>query len=67
MGSMAMPYGLPKTGPPVSVCHMWSMTGMRSPSTRRWNHSQAGGLRTSPAHTTRLSDVRSKPSATFSP
>ena len=22
IGSRSMPYGLPKTGPPVSVCHM---------------------------------------------
>ena len=43
------PYGLPKIGPPVSVCHMWSITGMRSSKTSFWSHSHAGGLSTSPA------------------
>ena len=55
IGSRLMPYGLPNTGPPVSVCHMWSMTGMRFSSTLFCSHSQAGALSTSPAHTTRSS------------
>ena len=53
---MPMPYGLPKIGPPVSVCHMWSMTGMRSSNTLFWSHSQAGGLSTSPAQNDALTD-----------
>lgn len=53
------PYGFPTIGPLVSVCHMWSMTGMRSAKTSFWNHSQAGGLSTSPAQTTRSTDDRS--------
>jgi len=27
IGSRPIPSGLPNTGPPVSVCHIWSMTG----------------------------------------
>ncbi len=40
-------------GPAVSVCHMWSMTGMRSSKTVFWSHSQAGAFRTSPAENNR--------------
>jgi hypothetical protein len=37
---------------------MWSSTGTRSPKTSFWNHAQAGGLSTSPAHTTRSTESR---------
>ena len=59
MGSMPRPYGLPNTGPPVSVCHMWSITGTRSPRTSFCSHSQTGALSTSPAQNTRSSSDRS--------
>ena len=45
MGSIAIPQGLPKTGPLVSVCHMWSMTGMRPPSTVFCSVRQNAGVR----------------------
>ena len=53
IGSKPRPYGLPNTGPLVSVCHMWSMTGTRPPRIVFCSQSQAGGLSTSPAQTTR--------------
>jgi hypothetical protein len=59
IGSMPRPYGLPKIGPAVSVCHIWSITGMRSCSTCFCSHSQAGAFSTSPAQNTRSSDERS--------
>ena len=63
MGSMPRPQGLPTMGPAVSVCHMWSMTGIRSSSTSFCSHSQAGALSTSPAQKTLISEPRSEPRA----
>ncbi len=67
MGSIPSPQGLPTMGPEVSVCHMWSMTGIRSSSTSFWSHSQAGALSTSPAQKTRSSEPRSCSRATSAP
>src|SRR5205807_9075988 len=52
IGSKSSPYGLPKTGPPVSVCHMWSSTGTRSFNTFFCSHFHAGAFNTSPAQKT---------------
>ena len=67
IGSRPRPYGLPTIGPPVSVAHMWSMTGTSSFRTSFCSHSQAGAFSTSPAQNTRSSELRSKPRAASTP
>ena len=56
MGSREIPSGFANTGPPVSVCHMWSITGTWSSKTFFCNHSHAGAFNTSPAQNTFFTD-----------